>query len=130
MDSNGVFDLYVEQRDLYVLDTVRYRMNIKHEFVFESTGNPYLNVSEKEDYIQDHLIEFTRYIACRFKVTTVPIPCGKKVFSRAQADEALKLALLSTSAKRKEKRKYWCSFCKGWHLTSQRRRRPINPQEE
>ena len=52
---------------------------------------------------------------------STPKPCGKHQFpSKADAERALTLNLISANPLRRETRAYQCNQCNGkWHLTSQ-----------
>lgn len=45
-------------------------------------------------------------------------PCGKKVFTKLDAQAAIKRNKKSRYQHRKEKRYYYCEACSGWHLSS------------
>lgn len=45
--------------------------------------------------------------------------CGKKIFTKREAEAILKKKGRSRKRGKKEKRMYYCEPCNGWHLTSQ-----------
>lgn len=45
--------------------------------------------------------------------------CGKRIFTKKDAEVALKRVAKSRNKRRKEIRSYYCKLCNGWHLTSQ-----------
>lgn len=47
------------------------------------------------------------------------MPCTKTIFTKHEADAALKRNVTGKQYRR-EQRAYYCKECKGWHLTSKK----------
>lgn len=89
-------------------------------FIHQLTGIPEIpKKAVVEKMILDNLGMFLKFLTEHFglDIDRIDIPCGKKIFNDAESRRALANAYLTSSVKRKERRRYYCKFCDGWHLT-------------
>jgi hypothetical protein len=45
--------------------------------------------------------------------------CGKKIFTKREAEHTLEVNLHNGKKYRRERRAYYCKLCNEWHLTSE-----------